>query len=134
MAAPRAARHLFGQRYRMPAKACLALERVFGASVGTVKVIEHSPYARVHRGAIATTRPNRILLAISGDAFVADPELLLHEYFHVMRQWSTGRLTRWRYLVESARNGYWSNRFEVEARNFAASAVERYTSYLSLGH
>jgi hypothetical protein len=41
----------------------------------------------------ATTRPNRILLAVSGAEFIADPELLLHEYFHVLRQWHMGDVT-----------------------------------------
>jgi hypothetical protein len=43
-----------------------ALERVFGEPVNDVVVIEHSRYARAHLGTLATTRPNRILLAISG--------------------------------------------------------------------
>ncbi len=126
-------RRLFGQRYRTPRRVCVALEQVFGASVAAVKVVEHSRYARAHLGATATTRPNRILLAISGEDFVANPQLLLHEYFHVMRQWSTGRLTRWRYLIESARRGYWNNRFEVEARDFSAAAVDRYLNCLKQG-
>jgi hypothetical protein len=79
----------------------------------------------------ATTRPNRILLAISGTEFIANPDLLLHEYFHVLRQWGTGRLTRWRYLVESARRGYRANEYEQEAREFAAAAVELYRVYLA---
>jgi hypothetical protein len=109
---------------------CVALDQVFGTSVGQIKVIEHSRYARAHLGMTATTRPKGIFLAISGDEFVSNPELLLHEYFHVLRQWSTGRLTPWRYLVESARRGYWNNRFEREAREFSAAAVERYRGYL----
>jgi hypothetical protein len=79
----------------------------------------------------ATTRPNRILLAMGGAEFAANPELLLHEYFHVVRQWRAGRLTRWRYLVESARRGYWANRFEQEACEFAATARERFDRYLT---
>jgi hypothetical protein len=124
-------RRLFGQRYPMPKRVCVALEQVFGASVETVKVVEHSRYARAHLGMTATTRPNLILLGISGDEFVSNAELLLHEYFHVLHQWSTGRLTRWRYLVESARCGYWNNQFEREARDFSAAAVERYRGYLT---
>jgi hypothetical protein len=85
-------------------------------------------------GMRATTRPNRILLAISGVDFVADPEMLLHEYFHVLRQWETGRLTRWRYLMESARCGYWDNQFEREAREFSAAGVERYRTYWGQTH
>lgn len=114
----------------LPQSVAAALERVFAEPVGGVIVIEHSRYARLHRGMCATTRPNRILLAISGAAFVADPELLLHEYFHVLCQWRTARLTRWRYVVESARCGYWNNRYEREAREFAAGTVVRYREYL----
>lgn len=109
----------------------MALERVFGEPVGGVVVIERSGYARAHWGMRATTRPNRILLAIDGRDFVSNPDLMLHEYFHVIRQWRPGRLTRWRYLVESMRCGYWDNPFEREARGFAAEAVERYRQYLA---
>jgi hypothetical protein len=103
-----------------------ALERVFSVPVSGVVVIERSLYARLHRGMWATTRPNRILLAVTGEQFVANPELLLHEYFHVIRQWGEGRLTRWRYLVESARRGYWDNAYEREARDFTASTLPRF--------
>jgi hypothetical protein len=107
-----------------------ALGRVFGESARGVIVVERSLYAWLHRGALATTRPNRILLSIRGTEFVADPELLLHEYFHVLGQWRTGRLTRWRYLAESVRRGYWRNRFEQEAREFAAAALPAFLGYL----
>lgn len=107
-----------------------ALERVFGEPVNDVVVIENSRYARAHLGTLATTRPNRILLAISGAEFTGNPELLLHEYFHVLRQWRPGRLTRWRYLMESARRGYWANCYEREARGFTAVAEAKYRKYL----
>jgi hypothetical protein len=128
-----ARRRFFGQRYALPERVAASLERVFEGPVGQVKIIEYSRYARAHLGMCATTRPNRILLAISGVEFIASPEMLLHEYFHVLRQWATGRLTRWRYLVESARCGYWENQFEREAREFSAAAVDRYRSYLNDG-
>jgi len=121
---------LFGRRYVLPPPVAAALEQVFAEPVTTVIVIEHSRYARAHRGMCATTRPNRILLAISGGEFVARPELLLHEYFHVLRQWRTGRLTRWRYVVESARRGYRDNQYEREAREFSAAAAERYRALI----
>jgi len=120
-----------GRRYRLPAAVAAALEEVFGEAVGTVVIIEHSRYARLHIGMCATTRPERILLAISGAEFSANPELLLHEYFHVLRQWRPGRLTRWRYLLESARRGYRANRFEREAREFAAAESVRLARRLS---
>jgi hypothetical protein len=98
----------------------LALQEIFGEPIDHVRVIEHSCYARLHFGSRATTRRNRILLRDSAAAFWCDADLVLHEYFHVLRQWQPRRLTIWRYLVESLRRGYWLNRFEIEARQFAA--------------
>ena len=121
---------MLGRRYAIPLKTRVALERVFEAPVDGVIVIENSLYARAHLGMYATTRPNRILLANSGAEFAANPELVLHEYFHVIRQWHPGHLTRWRYLTESARRGYRANRYEQEAREFAAAARERFELYL----
>ncbi|MDP9008723.1 MAG: hypothetical protein M3N91_08450 [Pseudomonadota bacterium] len=121
---------MIGTRYILPRRVSAALEHVFAEPVDGVIVIENSLYARAHLGMSATTRPNRILLAIGGAEFVADPGLLLHEYCHVIRQWRPGHLTRRRYLLESARHGYWANRYEREARDFAASAEEAYRRYL----
>jgi Domain of unknown function (DUF4157) len=122
---------VIGRRYAIPLKTRAALERVFEAPLDRIIVIENSLYARAHLGMCATTRPNRILLAISGAEFAANPELLLHEYFHIIRQWRPGYLTRWRYLTESARRGYRANRYEQEAREFAATARERFDRYLT---
>lgn len=108
-----------------------ALQEIFGERIDHVRVIEHSLYARLHFGARATTRRNRILLRDSAAAFWRDPALVLHEYFHVLRQWQPRRLTIWRYLVESARRGYWLNRFEIEAREFAASQTPRLQELLT---
>jgi hypothetical protein len=103
----------------VPPAIAAALEQIFEAPVQGVRVIEYSWYACLHLGATATTRRNRILLRASAAEFWTDPELLLHEYFHVLRQWQTRRLTIWRYLLESLRNGYWNNCYEIEARSFA---------------
>lgn len=108
-----------------PARIVAALRDIFGERVEHVCVIERSAYARLHRGARATTRRNRILLRESADEFWCDPDLILHEYFHVLRQWQTRRLTVWRYLLECLRHGYWHNHFEIEARQFAATHRER---------
>ena len=106
---------------RPPEPLRCALQEIFGEPVDQVRVIEYSFYARLHFGARATTRRNRILLRGSAAAFWSDPDLVLHEYFHVIRQWQPRRLTIWRYVVESLRRGYWLNRFEIEAREFAAA-------------
>ncbi|HKR35806.1 MAG TPA: DUF4157 domain-containing protein [Steroidobacteraceae bacterium] len=110
-----------------------ALQEIFGEPVDHVRVIEHSLYARLHFGARATTRRNRILLRDSAAAFWRDPDLVLHEYFHVLRQWQPRRLTIWRYVVESLRRGYWLNRFEIEARQFAATHSPRLQRLLAGG-
>jgi len=103
----------------MPAELRAALVDVFGEPVDQVEVVEHSRYARLHWGATATTRRNLILLRGSADDFFANTELVLHEYFHVLRQWNRGRLSLWRYVVEWVRRGYWENRYERQARRFA---------------
>jgi hypothetical protein len=121
---------LIGRRYLLPHVVAAALERVFEESVTQVAVIERSRYAKLHRGMAATTRPNRILLTISGAEFASNPELLLHEYYHVLCQWRTGYLTRWRYMVESIRCGYRQNRYELEAREFAAANLDQYREFL----
>lgn len=111
---------MFGHRSSIPSSLSVALRDIFGEPVDHVRVIENSLYARMHLGARATTRRGRILLRGSAKDFWNDPELILHEYFHVLRQWQTRRLTIWSYLIESARRGYWHNCYEIEARAFAA--------------
>src|SRR5262245_13092064 len=103
-----------------PATIAAGLRQIFGESVDHVRVIEHSLYARLHYGARATTRRNRIYLSGSAAEFWRDSELVLHEYFHVLRQWQPRRLTIWRYVIECLRRGYWQNCYEIEARRFAA--------------
>lgn len=119
------------RRYHPPEPVLLALLAILGPGVRDVVIREHSRYARLHLGMRATTRPGRILLAGSGAAFAADAELVLHEYFHVLRQWNTGRLGRWGYLWETLRCGYRANRFEREARDFAARERARYLALLA---
>jgi len=107
-----------------------ALERLLGSSVAHVRVIEHSWFARLHGGAVATTRPERIYLRGAAADFFANPWLMLHEYCHVIRQWQPGTLTAARYLLECLRRGYWNNRFEVEARAFADANVAQLRALL----
>jgi hypothetical protein len=115
----------------MPEGVRNALERVLGARIGHVRIIEHSWYVRVLVRAVATTRRGRIYLRGSADEFFADPWLMLHEYCHVIRQWEAGTLTVARYVTEWLRRGYWNNRFEVEAREFADRHVARLRALLA---
>lgn len=103
----------------LPASVAECLEEAFGEGVRHVQIFEHSLFARLHIRAIATTRPRRIYLRGSGADFFDNPWLMLHEYCHVIKQWEPRDLTTTRYLLECLRHGYWNNRFEVEAREFA---------------
>jgi hypothetical protein len=51
-----------------------------------------------------------------------DPELLLHELRHV-QQFAERKTFPLRYIWESLRRGYRLNRYEVDARSYAASRV-----------
>lgn len=108
-----------GRAVPVPDAVQQALASLLGDGVRAVRVIEHSRFVRLHGRALATTRRRRIYLRGDADSFFADPWLMLHEYCHVLIQWEPGTLTAMRYVLECLRRGYWMNRFEVEAREFA---------------
>jgi hypothetical protein len=103
---------------RMPPHLRAALTELFGDNVDDVVLRESSWFVKLHGRARATTRRNTIYLRGTVDEFFADPALMLHEYFHVLRQWNRGRMNLWDYLVEWTRRGYWANRYERQARRF----------------
>jgi hypothetical protein len=108
-----------------------ALEALFGDPVDDIEIVERSWYAWLHFGARATTRRNRILLRGSAQEFAADRALLLHEYFHVLRQWNRGRMSLPGYLAEWLRHGYRRNRYERQARRFVALRLEAFERLLA---
>jgi hypothetical protein len=114
-----------GRSVPVPDAVGAALELLLGEPVTHVRVIEYSLFARLHVSNNATTRRRRIYLRGSAADFFKNPSLMLHEYCHVLKQWEPRTLTVPRYLLESARRGYWNNRFEIEARAFADMHVER---------
>lgn len=116
---------IVGRRVAVPPAIARSLSVIFGERIEHVRVVEYSLYASLHRGARATTRRGRILLRGSAAEFWKDPDLVLHEYFHVLRQWQPRRLTIWRYVIEWLRRGYWLNSYEVEARAFASQHCAR---------
>jgi hypothetical protein len=118
---------------RLPEPVEIALCEIFGSAVKRVRLVPNSWYARLHGGADATTRRNVIYLRGSLAEFAADPALMLHEYFHVIHQWRSRRLTIFRYLMEWLRHGYWNNRFEREARDFTSSHLLRMMVILQKG-
>ena len=123
-----------GRRVAVPEHIRHALEGFFGEGVARVVVVEHSLFARLHLRIQATTRRRRIYLVGSAEEFFSDPALMLHEYCHVLKQWEPGDLTTLRYIAEWMRRGYWDNRFEVEAREFAADNLHRFRARLGRGH
>jgi len=122
-----------GRKVALPPNVHAALASFFGDDVALVKVIEHSWFCRLHFRATATTRRRRIYLRGSAESFFNNPTLMLHEYCHVLRQWEPGLLTTARYVGEWMRKGYWDNRFEIEAREFASDNLYRFRALLSRG-
>jgi hypothetical protein len=122
---------LIGRSVRLPYPVGAALEQLFGQRVEHVRIVEHSLYVRLHGRAVATTRRDCIYLRGSAADFFANPWLMLHEYCHVLKQWGPRTLTLFRYLLECLRRGYWNNRFEVEAREFADTNLHRLLGLLS---
>lgn len=91
----------------------------------------NSPLARIARVVLGTRRVAMVvgktvhLSGASRQQFLADPEWLAHELVHIRQYRENGLLPfLWKYLVESARVGYYHNKYEVEAREEARRIVE----------
>ncbi len=140
-AAKAACAHLYGRLtgrdgddYVLPRRHRSALSRIFAVNetvIAGVRIEQRSHFAAMHGDILATTRLNCIYLTGTGDDFAADANLLLHEYFHVIRQWNAGELTVGRYILELLRKGYWRNKYEIEARQFADAHIDEFQSLMS---
>lgn len=93
------------------------------------KTFVNSPLARVARLVLGDAPRVAMVLGqtvhLSGASraeFLADPEWVAHEEVHLRQVRDLG-LARFlfKYLVESARVGYYQNKFEVEAREGATA-------------
>ena len=93
------------------------------------KTFVNSPLARVARlvlgnkGSVAMVLGQTVHLSGATRAeFLADPEWVAHEEVHLRQVRDLG-LARflYQYLIESARVGYYQNKFEVEAREGATA-------------
>ncbi len=96
-------------------------------TMNSPRTFVNSPLARVARLVLGGNARVAMVLGqtvhLSGATragFLADPEWVAHEEVHLRQVRDLG-LPRflWQYLVESARVGYYQNRFEVEAREGA---------------
>ena len=97
-----------------------ALERIFGEdSTKDIEIIYRPWYVRLHGiSGGSVTRPERIYTDLPPEQFFGDEFHILHEHYHVIRQWRTGDMTRPRYVWEGLKEGR-SNKFEREADAFA---------------
>jgi hypothetical protein len=86
---------------------------------GGVPVIVAGWFLRGSAAAITLWR--RVFLSPTA---LLEAELLLHEFRHV-QQFETDVTFPLRYLWESARHGYLANRYEVDAREYAAQRLRR---------
>jgi len=113
---------VIGRRIALPA-AMLArypeLERVRWRRGGLPVNVAGWFLGRSSAAAITLWRTVFLAATVSMDA-----ELLLHEFRHV-QQFESSVSFPLRYLFESMRHGYFANRFEVDAREYAAQRHRR---------
>jgi RHS repeat-associated protein len=95
------------------------MELLLGPDVWSVQLKEGS----LSKTWDATTRKNLIILRDPCDQFLSDLNTVLEEYYHVIKQWNAGRVSRLKYVVEYARHGYDKNKYEVEAKKFAGDNI-----------
>ncbi len=96
------------------------------------RTLVNSPLARIAR--LVLGQPN-VAMVLGGTVhlsgatraeFLADAEWVAHEQVHLRQFRDHGFVPfLWKYLVESARVGYYRNKFEVEAREEAARVVQK---------
>jgi hypothetical protein len=96
----------------------------------TPRTWTNSPLARIARLVLRSERVAMVIgqtVHLSGttrEAFLADAEWVAHESVHLRQYQENGLLPfLWKYLVESARVGYYHNKYEVEARDEARRVV-----------
>lgn len=96
----------------------------------TPRTWTNSPLARIARKVLKSERVAMVIgqtVHLSGatrEEFLADAEWVAHELVHLRQYAEHGLLPfLYKYLVESARVGYYHNKFEVEAREEARRVV-----------
>ena len=99
-------------------KACL--DKIMGQGVGDVVVTSDPSMAWPY----AITSTNSITTRDSCSGFFGHHFTVLEEYYHVLQQWNPGRLNAFNYAWATiVDGGYEKNRWEVEAKSFAASKL-----------
>jgi uncharacterized protein RhaS with RHS repeats len=95
------------------------LEQILEKPIDGVQIEMKPP----KKNRIADTSRNKINIYEPCDDFWAQPEIVLEEYYHVLEQWNTGRLSKLKYALASIR-GYNRNKYEREAKGWAREHVK----------
>lgn len=109
---------------RLPSQWQKCLSQIFGFPVQKITVHDNSALTAL-TGGMYFTMPGRIFLPGSCSDFYSSPRLVLHEYYHVVDQGDTKRMSLGKYLWEAGgnvargRDPHRDNRFEEEANFFA---------------
>lgn len=105
------------------------LKELFGPDVDQVEILERQK--KKEPKYIITTRKNKIILRWpTCEDFKKMDAVVLEEYFHVIKQWNTGKMTKLKYGIEHMKNGYDNNKFEVEAWEFVSQNIDAYQDCL----
>ncbi|UYZ58677.1 hypothetical protein [Hymenobacter latericus] len=103
------------------------------------RIVENSPLARVARWKLRQANVAMVLgrtIHLSGVSradFLRDASWVAHELCHIRQVQEHGLLGfLWKYLVESARVGYYANRFEAEAREAGRRDAAQVAAWLGL--
>lgn len=73
------------------------------------------------------------LSGVTRAEFLREPSWVAHEMCHIRQVQERGLLRfLWEYLIESARVGYYANRFEVEAREAGLRDAAHYAALLNV--
>lgn len=97
-----------------------------------IKIKENSFFASIAARKLKSKRAAIVfghtihLHNISRQQFLADERLMRHEFCHVKQYKENGFFGfLFKYLLESIRNGYTNNRFEIEARQAELAANDK---------
>ena len=123
--------HLYNrQLYLLLLRKCAPHNLSYIAHMQNLRTHVNSPLARVARLVLKAPRVAMVVgqtVHLSGttrEEFLADAEWVAHEAVHLRQYREHGLLPfLWKYLVESARVGYYHNKFEAEAREEARRVV-----------
>ena len=109
---------------------CAPRNSSYLALMQSLRTHVNSPLARIARLVLKAPRVAMVVgqtVHLSGttrEEFLADAEWVAHEAVHLRQYREHGLLPfLWRYLIESARVGYYHNKFETEARDEARRVV-----------